>query len=116
MPPLAWATVLIVGCTIAGVAVGRWPLLRANRSVITLIGAALLCATGALTLPQAYATLDLNTLLLLFSMMVINGHLFLAGFFGIVTQRIVRVARGPRLLLALVIGAAGILSALFLND
>ena len=116
MPAMAIATLILVGCTIAGIAVGRWPLLRANRTTITLIGAALLLATGALTLQQAYAALDLNTLLLLFSMMLVNGHLFLAGFFGLVTQRVVHLARGPYTLLALVIIASGVLSALFLND
>lgn len=116
MSPLAAGTLLIVGCTIAGIALGRWPLLRANRTTIALIGVALLLAIGALTLQQAYAALDLNTILLLFSMMVLNGHLYLAGFFGLVTERVVRSARGPRTLLALIILAAGILSALFLND
>ncbi len=99
----AAATLLIAGCSIVGVALGRWPCLRANRSTITLLGVALLLAIGALTLPQAYAALDLNTLLLLFSMMVLNGHLFLAGFFGVVTQGIVRKAHRPHALLALVI-------------
>ena len=65
------ATLLIVTCTIVGIAAGRWPLLRANRAVITLLGAALLLGTGALTLTEAYATLDLNTLLLLFSMIML---------------------------------------------
>jgi Na+/H+ antiporter NhaD/arsenite permease-like protein len=116
MGPLPAATLLVVACTIAGIAVGRWPLLRANRTTITLIGAALLLAIGALSLPQAYATIDLGTLLLLFSMMVLNGHLYLAGFFGLITQRVVQTASGPRTLLALVIVAAGVLSALFLND
>ncbi|KPV51448.1 citrate transporter, partial [Kouleothrix aurantiaca] len=116
MPVLAIVTLVLVGCTIAGIAVGRWPFLRANRTTITLIGAALLLASGALTLQQAYAALDLNTLLLLFSMMIVNGHLFLAGFFGLVTQRVVHLARGPYTLLALVILAGGVLSALFLND
>jgi Na+/H+ antiporter NhaD/arsenite permease-like protein len=109
-------TLFIVVCTIGGIAVGHWPLLRANRAIITLLGAALLLGVGALTLTEAYATLDLNTLLLLFSMMVLNGHLFLAGFFKIVTQRVIRAARGPGMLLALVIVASGVLSALFLND
>ncbi len=116
MPPTAIATLVIVVCTIVGIALGRWPLLRANRTTITLIGAALLLGIGALSLPQAYATIDLGTLLLLFSMMVINGHLFLAGFFGLVTQWVVRRASGPRTLLALTILASGVLSALFLND
>lgn len=116
MTLISAATLLIVACTIGGIAVGRWPLLRANRAIITLLGSALLLGIGALTLTEAYLTLDLNTLLLLFSMMVLNGHLFLAGFFKIVTQRVVRAARGPSMLLALVIVASGVLSALFLND
>jgi Na+/H+ antiporter NhaD/arsenite permease-like protein len=116
MSLMSAATLLIVICTIGGIAVGRWPFLRANRTVITLLGAALLLGIGALTLTQAYATLDLDTLLLLFSMMVLNGHLFLAGFFKLVTQQVVRAARSPRMLLALVIVASGVLSALFLND
>lgn len=85
MSLIAIATLVIVAATIIGIALGRWPLLRANRTTITVIGAALLLGVGALSLPQAYATIDMNTLLLLFSMMIINGHLFLAGFFGLVT-------------------------------
>jgi Na+/H+ antiporter NhaD/arsenite permease-like protein len=109
-------TLLIVAATIFGVAVGRWPLLRADRTTITLIGAALLLGIGAMSLEEAYAAIDFDTILLLFSMMVINGSLFLSGFFGVITQRVVQCARGPRSLLALVIGASGVLSALFLND
>ena len=52
-------------------------------------------------LEQSFAALDLKTILLLFSMMVINAHLYLAGFFGVVAQRVVQVAHGPRTLLAL---------------
>ena len=38
MQPSDWATIAIVATTIVGVAVGRWPLLRANRTTIVLIG------------------------------------------------------------------------------
>jgi Na+/H+ antiporter NhaD/arsenite permease-like protein len=116
MPPLAWLTLLIVGCTIAGIAIGRWPLLRTNRTTVTLLGAALLLGSGAISLPQAYAALDLNTLLLIFSLMLLNSYLYLAGFFGVVAQRVVLIARSPHALLALVVLASGVLSALFLND
>jgi Na+/H+ antiporter NhaD/arsenite permease-like protein len=116
MPPLAWLTLLIVGCTIAGIAVGRWPLLRTNRTTVTLLGTALLLGSGALSLPQAYAALDLDTLLLIFSLMLLNNYLYLAGFFGVVAQRVVLIAHSPRALLALVVLASGVLSALFLND
>lgn len=113
---LAWLTLLIVAATIVGIALGRWPFLRADRATITLIGAALLLAIGAINLEEAHAALDFDTLLLLFSMMIVNGALYLGGFFGVVTQYIVQWARGPRTLLALIITASGVLSALFLND
>ncbi len=113
---LPWLTLLLVGATIAGIAVGRWPLLRADRATICLIGAALLLAAGALTLDEALAGVDGETILLLFSMMVLNGCLFLAGFFRVVTRQVMRVARSPRALLAVLIATSGVLSALFLND
>jgi Na+/H+ antiporter NhaD/arsenite permease-like protein len=40
----------------------------------------------------------------------------MAGFFRAVTTRLIRVARTPRRLLALVIAVSGVLSAIFLND
>lgn len=113
---LPWLALLIVAATIVGVAAGRWPLLRADRTTVTLIGAALLLAVGALSLEQAFAGVDLGTILLLFSMMVLNGCLYLAGFFGAVARRLVRVAHSPRALLGLIVAASGLLSALFLND
>ena len=93
---MAWLTVAIVSATIAGIAIGRWPWLRADRATIAVVGAAALLACGALSLEQAYQALDLDTLLLLFSMMTLNGQLYTAGFFGIVAQRVVRVAHSPR--------------------
>lgn len=112
----AWLTLVIVTLTYIGVAIGRWPWLHTNRATIALMGAALLLAAGSLTLEEAYAALDLDTLLLLFSMMVLNANLRLAGFFGLVAARILPRARDPKWLLALLIGASGALSALFLND
>ncbi len=113
---LPWITALIVAATIGGIAVGRWPVLRADRTTITLLGSALLLAIGALSLEEAFAGLDLETILLLFSMMVLNACLFLAGFFRLIGTRIVQLARSPRTLLAVVVLAGGVLSALFLND
>jgi Na+/H+ antiporter NhaD/arsenite permease-like protein len=109
-------TVLLVMLTLIGVAVGRYPWLRMNRATIALVGATLAIAIGSLTLEQAYAALDLNTLVLLLAMMILNVNLRLAGFFRLISTRVVRLARSPRQLLALLILAAGVLSALFLND
>jgi Na+/H+ antiporter NhaD/arsenite permease-like protein len=113
---LHFAALLVVAVTIVGVAVGRYPFLRMNRATIALAGATLLMAIGAISLEEAYATLDLDTLTLLFAMMIINANLRLAGFFQLVGSRVMRLARTPSQLLAWIVLASGVLSALFLND
>jgi Na+/H+ antiporter NhaD/arsenite permease-like protein len=87
-----------------------------NRATIALAGATLLMAMGAISLEEAYAALDLNTLTLLFAMMILNVNLRIAGFFQLVGSRVVRLARTPYQLLAWIVLASGVLSAIFLND
>jgi Na+/H+ antiporter NhaD/arsenite permease-like protein len=116
MSVLQIATALIVAGTLMGVAIGRWPWLRMNRATIALVGATALIAIGVIPLEQAYRAIDWNTIVLLFAMMVLNVNLRIAGFFHLVTSHVVRLARTPRRLLALVIAVSGVLSAIFLND
>lgn len=111
-----WFSLSIISLTLIGVAIGRFPVLRMNRATIVLVGATLLIITGSISLEKAYAAIDLNTIVLLFSMMVLNINLRLAGFFGLVVNRVIRLAKSPRQLLLLTVLSSGILSALFLND
>lgn len=106
----------IVVATYAGVAIGSVPRLRMNRATIALVGAATLIAIGAIQEDEAIASLDVGTILLLAAMMVINANLRLSGFFELIGGRVLEFAKSPRMLLALVILASGVLSALFLND
>lgn len=107
---------LVIIITIIGVAVGRYPWLHMNRATIALVGATILISIGAIPLERAYAALDLDTLILLFAMMIINVNLRLAGFFRLVGNRVIYWARSPHQLLGLIILVSGVLSALFLND
>lgn len=116
MTLLQWGATLVVFITLIGVAVGRYPWLRMNRATIALVGATVLVAIGAIPLETAYQALDMNTLVLLFAMMVLNINLRLAGFFRLVASEVIRLARTPRQLLALIVVVSGVLSALFLND
>jgi Na+/H+ antiporter NhaD/arsenite permease-like protein len=109
-------SVLVILLTLAGVAVGRYPGVRMNRATIAVVGATALVGLGALSIDQAYEAIDLNTLVLLFAMMVINANLRMAGFFELVAARLTGSALSPRWLLAVTVVAAGGLSALFLND
>lgn len=116
MSAIQWISLVIVLCTYAGIAYGRVPGLHMNRTTITLVGAGALFAIRAINEQQAFAAIDLGTIMLLFSMMVIQTNLRLAGFFDLIGNRVLKLAHSPRMLLALVIVASGVLSALFLND
>jgi len=116
MSTVQWLSLGIILLTYAGIGLGRVPKLRMNRTTVTLVGAGALLAIQAINEQQAFAAIDLGTIVLLFSMMVINVHLRLAGFFNLVGSRVLLLAHSPRLLLALIVGSAGVLSALFLND
>jgi len=116
MTGLQITTAFIVAGTLVGVAIGRWPWLKMNRATIALVGATALIAIGVIPLKDAFEAVDWNTIVLLFAMMVLNVNLRIAGFFHLVTSRVVRLAKTPRQLLALVIAVSGVLSAVFLND
>ena len=116
MTLLQWISLGIIALTLTGVAIGRFPRLRMNRATIALVGSTILVIVGAIPLEKAYAAIDLDTIVLLLSMMILTINLRLSGFFELVVNRVARFARNTRQLLFLVIMSAGILSALFLND
>jgi Na+/H+ antiporter NhaD/arsenite permease-like protein len=109
-------TLGVILLSIVGIALGSYPSLRMNRSTIALVGSTCLIIIGALTLDEAFRAIDINTIILLFSMMVLNINLRLSGFFKIITSKIISLAKTPKQLLALIIFSSGLLSALFLND
>ncbi len=116
MPGFEYLILLIIITTLIGIAIGSLPKLRMNRATIALVGATALIIVGALNLEDAYKAIDINTIILLFSMMILNINLRLSGFFKIITSKIISLANTPKQLLALIIFSSGLLSALFLND
>ena len=116
MGSFEWISLVIILLTILGVALGSYPVLRMNRTTIALVGATSLIVIGAISLENAVQAIDFDTIILLFSIMVININFMLSGFFNLITSQILKLAKTPQRLLALIIFASGILSALFLND
>lgn len=106
----------VIVLTLYGIAVGNFPQFRMNRATIALVGAALLIFIGAISLEDAYKSIDMDTILLLFAMMIINGNLRISGFFKLITANILKFAKTPSQMLALIIFSSGFLSAFFLND
>ena len=109
-------TEILVLLSIAGIAIGKIPALRMNRASIAATGAALLILTKSISLEDAYGAVDLNTIVLLFSMMVFNANLRFAGFFAIAGRALKRSSRNPAILLLLILLFSSVLSALFIND
>jgi Na+/H+ antiporter NhaD/arsenite permease-like protein len=109
-------TSILFGLTYLGLAVGRVPGMRIDRSGIALVGAAAMLAFGVLDLRAAAQAVDFETIVLLFGMMVMVAYLRLAGFFTLATERIAVRFGGPFSLLAVTIGLAGVLSAFLVND
>lgn len=96
-------------------ALGKFPGMKIDRPGMAIIGAVLMVAFGALSPSDALHFVDLGTIVLLFSMMLLVAYLHLAGFFDWVTERVVSELK-PHHLLPTVIFLSGILSAFFVND
>ena len=79
--PHTWLTVAIVAVTYAGIAVGRYPWLKCNRATIALVGVGALLVAGQVRFADLGDLVDVDTIILLFSMMVLNANLRIAGFF-----------------------------------
>jgi len=92
------------------------PKLHINRPAGALLGAVAMVLFGVLSLKEAYAAIDLDTILFILGMMIIVAYTKASGFFQIAEDFILRRAKSARGLLLLVIIFSGILSSLFMND
>jgi len=97
-------------------AIGRMPGLRVDRTGAAIIGASLMVATNVLTLEEAYAAIHMDTIVLLFGMMIVVANLRLSGFFTLVSEWVVEHAHRPATLLAAIAVVSAALSAFFVND
>jgi Na+/H+ antiporter NhaD/arsenite permease-like protein len=113
MDPVVVVVFLLV---YVGMIVGEIPQLRIDRTGFALLGAIVLIATGRMTTKAAWAAIDVPTIALLFGLMVMSAQFRLGGFYAALTRRLGGGEHTPAGLLALVIIAAGVLSAVLAND
>jgi Na+/H+ antiporter NhaD/arsenite permease-like protein len=73
-------------------------------------------AANVLTVEEAYAAINYDTIMLLFGMMIVVANLRLSGFFTVVSAWVVEHAHRPLVLLAGIVLVAGVFSAFFVND
>jgi Na+/H+ antiporter NhaD/arsenite permease-like protein len=96
-------------------AIGKFPGLKVDRTGAAIIGAVAMVAFRIVPTREALQFIDFDTIVLLFSMMLIVGNLHLVGFFEWNAELILR-RLNPRHLLPAVIFTCGLLSAFFVND
>ena len=111
-----WGIVAIFVTVYIGMFLGGLPQLKLDRSGVALLGAIGVIGLGVMTTEQAARSVDLPTILLLFSFMVVSAQMSLGGFYTAVTRRVAALPLGRNALLAALIAVAGVLSAIFSND
>lgn len=99
-----------------GMMLGNIPGLALNRPGIALLGAIFLLATQRMNTQDAWNAVDVPTMALLFSLMVISAQLRLAGLYSRITRRLSLMEVSPGVLLAVLIAIASVLSAVLAND
>ena len=113
---LDWGIVAIFVAVYLGMVLGGLPRLKLDRSGVALLGAIGVIGLGAMSTEQAARAVDLPTVLLLFSFMVVSAQMRLGGFYTAVVRWVAALPLGRSTLLGALIGVAGALSAIFSND
>ena len=102
--------------TYLGIALGRIPGLVIDRVGIALLGAIGMVTFGVVTPGNAVDSIDLPTIFLLYSLMVISAQLRLGGFYTWVAGKILSVLSHPKLFLLVLMFVSAFLSAVLAND
>lgn len=107
---------VIFALTYLVIGLQKVPRLHIGRPAGALLGAVAMVAWGVIDFETAKRAIDLDTILFLLGMMIVLAYLELSGFFEVVERHVLGFATSARALLWLVVGSAGLLSALFMND
>lgn len=113
LPALA---AFIFAVTYIGIALGGVPGLAIDRTGIALLGAIAMVATGALLPDEAARAIDIPTILLLYSLMVVAAQLKLGGFYSRAAVWINRFIKRPGVFLGALMLVSSVFSALLAND
>lgn len=106
---------ILFALTYLGLALGRIPGLKLDRTGFAVLGAVAFLATGAISVEEAKAAVDAPTLAVLFGMMLLSAQYQLSGLYAAIGRRLARVEDPRRLLLGTIVVTA-LLSAVLTND
>ncbi len=115
MPGLDPLPLILFVLTYLGLALGRIPGLKLDRTGFAVLGAVAFLATGSISVEEAKAAVDAPTLAVLFGMMLLSAQYRLSGLYAAIGRRLARVEDPRRLLLGTIVVTA-LLSAVLTND
>lgn len=116
---MSYATMFVVAVFCAvyfGMALGRWPGLRVDRTGIAILGAILLYASEMITGREVVEAIDWPAILMLFGLMILSAQFAACNFYDWCSARIAGTRFSPAWVLGLVVLVAGGLSAVLAND
>lgn len=112
---MATITLVIFVVTYVGLALGRVPGLKIDRTGVAILGAVAMLAVGALSIDDARDSIDLPILVILFGMMMLSVQYQHSGLYAAIVDKLAQT-RNPRQLLIGTIAVTGGLSAVLTND
>jgi len=107
---------LVFILTYLGMAAGTLPGLRIDRAGVGLVGVVLLLAFEAVTMDDVASSIDFQTLVLLFALMVISAQFAVSGFHDLCALRLAQASPKPSVLLGLTVVVCGLLSSVLADD
>ena len=110
------AVLAVFAVVYLGMFLGGLPRLKLDRTGVAVLGAIAVISLTGMPMEEAARAVDLPTIVLLFAFMVVSAQLRLGGFYSAVTAAVVARPWSPAALLAVLMGVAAALSAVFSND
>lgn len=107
---------IIFAVTYFGIIFTRLPKMNIDRPSAAFFGAVAMIISGVLTFDQAIAAIDFNTIALLLGMMIMISTLEIDGFFALIANKTLILAKSPFKLLVIITFITGIASAFLVND
>ena len=96
-PDVTFFVLAVFTATYAGMALGRFPGLRIDRTGIALVAVIVLLASGAVHTSEIAGAIDFPTLFILFGLMILSAQFAAAGFYDWCALRVATAKRSWRM-------------------
>ncbi|WP_421698737.1 SLC13 family permease [Ancylobacter sp.] len=109
-------TLLIFFLVYVAMGFGKLPGFMVDRTGAALIGALAVMVAGGISPKAAWESIDYASVGMLFGLMVVSAAFVVSGFYGWTAERVALLPVSAPVLLAVLVGVGGGLSALLTND